>query len=308
MKRPAAVLLLALAPLACASPAPPAPPAPTGPVPAVAAIRYVVGGDSRDDAAHVMPWAIAETRARGALAMIFLGDMEHRPDQDDAFVRGLAALAPTPFYPVIGNHDGIFRRSPAVVPEEQVLPALESFRRRFLGTAATPATSVFANRIVYSVDLPGGLHFVALDNVTQAGFGAEQLGWLAADLEKAHAAGAAHVIVGMHKALAGSGVTKHAMDEDGPTGIADAEAARALFEKWGVEIVFASHFHGFAEYAIGKMRAFITGGLGAPLDTAHGRDTPFHHFLQLEVLPGKPLAVEVVRFPGPPSLATRHED
>jgi hypothetical protein len=53
-------------------------------------------------------------------------------------------------------------------------------------TAQTPASSAFADKLFYSVDLDGGVHFVALDNVSQVGFGAEQLAWLEGNLDDAH--------------------------------------------------------------------------------------------------------------------------
>lgn len=268
----------------------------------------MVGGDSRDDIARVMPWALKETKARGATAMLFLGDMEHKPEQLDHFVTVLADLSPVPFYPVLGNHDAIYRKSGTEIPREKIQPAIAAYKNRFLGTAGTPVKSAFEDKIVYSVDLPGGLHFVALDNVTQPGFGAEQLAWLTADLAKANAAGARHVVIGMHKALAGSGVTMHAMDEDGPSALADSRAALELFEKSGVEIIFASHFHGFAEYSAHGIRSFITGGLGAPLDNEHGDKGRFHHFIQLDVRPDAPLETRVVRFEGKPSIAPGHDE
>src|ERR1019366_9055056 len=46
------------------------------PTPAAGAgvVRIFVGGDSRDDAAEVLPWAFREAHARGAAAFLFLGD------------------------------------------------------------------------------------------------------------------------------------------------------------------------------------------------------------------------------------------
>ena len=72
-------------------------------------------------------------------------------------------------------------RSPSfpssLVPEvEQIglLPvgraaAEASLARRFLGTPRTPVHSSLPGRFVYSTDLPGGVHFIALDNVSQRG-------------------------------------------------------------------------------------------------------------------------------------------
>ncbi len=74
-----------------------------------------------------------------------------------------------------------------------------------------------------------------------------------------------------------------------------------------VELIVASHFHAFAEYAQHGIRSFISGGMGAPLDTSRGKEAAFHHVLAVTVPPEGPLAVEVVRFPGKPVFATGDE-
>jgi hypothetical protein len=88
-----------------------------------------------------------------------------------------------PFYPVLGNHEikAFGFMSVGVAGAER------AFRARFLATARTPVRSALPDRVVYSADLPGGVHFVALDNVTENGFGAPQLAWLADDLSRRRA-------------------------------------------------------------------------------------------------------------------------
>jgi calcineurin-like phosphoesterase family protein len=262
-------------------------------------VRFVAGGDSRDDSGHVMPWALREAKARGASAFLYLGDMELTPQLDCHFRSELSLLGDIPFYPVLGNH------------EVKVLGAFsigqghaeEVFRKNFLGTARTPVKSSLPNKIVYSVDLPGGVHFVALDNVSQAGFGADQMSWLAEDLDRAHSDPAIHhTIVGMHKPLAHNGVSTHGMDKDGAGAVADSDAAVALFVKDGVDLVLASHVHGFAKFTQSGIASYITGGLGAPI-TMSGPEHAFHHFLVLDVRPGA-IDVDVVRFDGTPNMGT----
>jgi hypothetical protein len=273
--------------------APPPPPVVIARPPEAGVVRFIVGGDSRDDSAHVLPWAFREARARGAAAFLFLGDMELTPQLDSSFAEELAWLDPVPFYPVLGNH------------EVKVLGFLSlgqghaerAFRKRFLGTVRTPVHSTFANRVVYSVQLPGGVHFVALDNVSQNGFGAEQLAWLDDDLARARATPSTrHVVVGMHKPLAHNGVTTHSMDHDGAQAIADSDAALATFVKHHVDLVVASHVHQFTRFEQSGIPSYITGGLGAPL-TASGPEHAFHHFLQLDVR-DTGITVDVVRFDG----------
>jgi len=260
-------------------------------------VRYIVGGDSRNDAANVLPWAFGEAKARGAEAFFFLGDMELSPGYDDRFVKALGALDPVQFYPALGNHEVmVFGFLP--IGHDR---AEHNFRARFLEKSRTPIKSSIPGKVVYSVDLPGGMHFIALDNVSQAGFGDDQLVWLAADLENArHSAAVKHIVAGMHKPLARNGVTTHSMDGDGAQAVADSDAALAVLASAHTELILASHVHEFANFTQSGIASYITGGLGAPL-TASGPDHAFHHFLQLDVT-DQGIGVVVVRFPGKPSL------
>ncbi|HEY8090938.1 MAG TPA: metallophosphoesterase, partial [Polyangiaceae bacterium] len=267
------------------------------------AVRIFAGGDSRDDSAHVLPWAIGEAHARGAEAFLFLGDMELTPQLDGSFAREIAALDPIPLYPVLGNHE---IRQFGFLAIGQA-GAERSFAARFLGTPRTPVRSALPGRVVYSVSLPGGVHFVALDNVSQSGFGAEQLAWLAADLDAATADHEVrHVVVGMHKPLAHNGVTQHCMEADGPQAVADSDAALDLFARHHVALILASHVHQFTRFTQAGIPTYVTGGLGAPL-TASGPDHAFHHVLQLDVTDAG-IHVEVLRYAGPPVMATRDGD
>ena len=164
--------IIAILIAACGSAPPPkAALPPLAPPPEPGEIRIIVGGDSRDDRSHVVPWAIQEARARGAVAFVFLGDLELTPSLEPRFLRELAALDPIPFYPTLGNHEikrfGLFSVERSVVERK--------FRTRFLDTPRTPVASSIDGKVVYSVDLPGGVHLIALDNVSQKGFGAAQL-------------------------------------------------------------------------------------------------------------------------------------
>jgi hypothetical protein len=255
--------------------------------------RYIVGGDSRDDASHVLPWAFREAKARGASGFFFLGDMELSPQLDSHFANELPLLDPIPFYPALGNHEvRVFGFVGIGKPQAE-----KAFRTRFLGTARTPITSSITDKVVYSVDVPGGLHFIALDNVSQSGFGAAQLTWLGLDLEQASQnPSVRHIVIGMHKPLAHNGISTHGMDSDGAQAIADSDAALALFVKYKVALIVASHVHEYAHFSQGGIDSYISGGLGAPLDNS-GPDHAFHHFLQLD-LEGDAIKVSLVRFDG----------
>jgi hypothetical protein len=227
--------------------------------------------------------------------------MELTPELDKTFARELVLLDPIPFYPALGNHE-IDQIGFLAIDKRA---AERTLARRFLGTPRTPVRSALGDRIVYSVDLPGGVHFIALDNVTQRGFGHDQLEWLATDLERARADRATkHILVGMHKPLAHNGVVTHGMDHDGPVAIADSEAALALFVKEHVDMILSSHVHEFSQFQQAGIPSYITGGLGAPLRRS-GPAHAFHHFLQLDVSDAA-IHVEVVRFGGTPSI--EHED
>jgi hypothetical protein len=266
-------------------------------------LRYIIGGDSRDDTSHVLPWAFREAAARGATAFFFLGDMELTAQLDDHVRHELPLLGSVAFYPVLGNHEvRLFGEVP--VAHEH---AERKFRARLLDTPATPVRSSLEGQVVYSATLAGGVHLVALDNVSQKGFGAPQLQWLAHDLEDARATPEVRfIIVGMHKPLAHNGVTTHSMDDDGPAAIADSDAALALMVKFRVSMIVASHLHGYVAFQQQGIPTYITGGLGAPLTHASPPIEAFHHFLQVDVV-GDALKVDVVRFHGAPSIETEEE-
>ncbi len=132
----------------------------------------------------MLAWAFREAKARGVAAFLFLGDMDLTSALDDHFQNELSLLEDVPFYPVLGNHEikafGFLSLGRA--------HAERAFRARFLGTPRTPVPSSIENKVVYSVNLAGGLHFVALDNVSQNGFGQERLAWLARVISSARMA------------------------------------------------------------------------------------------------------------------------
>jgi hypothetical protein len=260
--------------------------------------RLAIGGDSRDDRSHVVPWAFQEAKKRGAKAFVFLGDMEITNLEDRFFMPLLQGLAGMPFFPVIGNHEvelfGAVRLSSGRHAEEK-------FKEEFLrkpGVRLAPLPEV-----VYSAEIGPQIHFIAMDNVSRRGegFGDAQLSWLAGDLKAASEAKSI-ILAGMHKALAKNPITTHAMDEDGPSAVRDSDAALALFKQYGATMLFVSHSHMYAAYNQDGIETRLTGGLGAPLVKGLAEaDGGFHHFLLLDVPSGgdKSLPrVEVVKFPG----------
>jgi hypothetical protein len=269
--------------------------------PANGVIRLAIGGDSRDDHAGVVPWAFKEAGRRGAKAFFFLGDLELTPAEDELFLRKLPNLGNVLFYPAMGNHEvetlGFIRMTAAESRER-----VKAFKEKFVKAHGVTLADI-GDAVAYSADLDGGIHLVALDNVSRKGegFGSEQLKWLVADLDAASAAKKI-ILVGMHKGLAKNPVTTHAMDEDGPSAIQDSDAALALFKKYKVAMAFVSHSHMYAAYNQNGLEVRLTGGLGAPLVKGLSEDNGgFHHFLLVDVARAgstPPLLVQVVRFPG----------
>jgi hypothetical protein len=269
-------------------------------------IRLAIGGDSRNDTSHVLPWAFRESRKRDAKAFLFLGDLEITRLEDKLIAKQLVGLGGVPFYPVVGNHEVEFLGALRLSNGRH---AGEEFKEDFLrvpGVKLAPLPEV-----VYSVDLADGIHFIALDNVSRKGegFGNKQLDWLEGDLKAAKVAGK-RILVGMHKPLAKNPITTHSMDEDGMGAMEDSRRALALFKNYGVAMVFVSHSHMYASYNQEGIEMRLTGGLGAPLVKGLSEvDGGFHHFLLLDVPPtaDKTLRVEVVKFQGIPARDQKDE-
>jgi Calcineurin-like phosphoesterase len=257
-------------------------------------VRLVIGGDSRNDKCDVRRWACKQARERGANAFIFLGDMALTPEEDVDLNLAKLKCDGFPFYPIIGNHEvdqyGIARFR-ALEPLFGYNPERE-FQKRFLGRVNSPAVSALKETTTYSVDLGGGVHFIALDNVGLKGFGEDQLKWLEQDLRTATAnSETKYIIVGMHKALVNP-CTTHSMHEDGSDAVADSDHALRLFHEYGVKLIVASHEHGYAQFLQDDgIPTYITGGLGAP--TEHHGDVFFPHILQVDI-DGSKMSVGVV--------------
>lgn len=275
--------------------------------PSPGVIRVAVGGDSRSDKSHILPWSLKEAKRRGAKAFFFLGDLEITEAKDKPFLSELPELGNIPFYPAIGNHEvdtfGILRGR-----NSETLKKIEKFKEEFHLTEPGVNLAPFPDTVVYSVDFMDKIHFIALDNVSHkgGGFGIGQLMWLADDLSKANAERKI-ILVGMHKGLANNPVTSHAMDEDGSAAVEDSEAALVLLKRYKAAMLFVSHSHMYAAYPQDKdglLQVRLTGGMGAPLvkDLAEA-DGRFHHFLLVDVTPSDSqtsVHVQVVKWPCKP--------
>ncbi len=264
--------------------------------PAAGVIRIAIGGDSRDDRRHVVPWAFKEAVRRGAKAFVFLGDLELTRAEDRLFLPLLRDLGEVAFYPIAGNHEV---RAFGAIDLPSTRRADRVFKERFLAKPGIELASV--PEVTYTADIGNRIHIVALDNVSQRGF-SEQLSWLEGDLRAASQSKRV-ILVAMHKPLAKNPITTHSMDEDGPRAVQDSDVALGLFKRYGVAMVLVSHSHMYASYQQDGIETRLTGGLGAPIVKGLAEaDGGFHHFLILDVpVDGQPaLRMEVVKFPGPP--------
>jgi len=278
--------------------------------PPLGVTRLAIGGDARDDHAGVVPWAFKEATKRGAKAFFFLGDLERTYAEDDLFLHKLPDLGEVLFYPTMGNHE-VETLGFARMPAEESRHRVKEFKEKFVKAHGVNLADI-SDVVVYSVDLEGGIHLIALDNVSRQGegFGPEQLKWLATDLAAANGAGKI-ILVGMHKGLAKNPITTHAMDEDGPNACKDSDAALALFKKYKIAMVFVSHSHRYAAYSQDGLAVRLTGGLGAPVVKGlTAENGGFHHFLLVDVpsaAGSTPLLVQVVKFQGPATMDQKVE-
>ncbi len=290
--------------------------------------RYIIGGDSRNDSAHVAPWAFTEAKARCAAAFFFLGDMELTPKWDATFQQKIEALKPVPFYPTIGNHEvvifgtqtNVARQSERWLDPDQIDENIAHFSERFLQAPNAPLSRArLRAQVAYSANVQA-VHWISLDNVSQAGFGREQLAWLEADLKAATNDPVKRwIVIGMHNALYDNGITSHAMgdpkEHNAPSeqaaAIRDSKRALDLFKKYRVALIVASHEHLYAKLDPLKsagIPSYITGGMGAPLKSPELPNTKAqHHILQLDVTSAG-LTVTPIWFDAPQSVSTGDDD
>ncbi|MDO8588744.1 MAG: metallophosphoesterase [Armatimonadota bacterium] len=179
-------------------------------------------------------------------------------DAYDRAVRGFE----TKYYQVIGNHDVWDAMSQDV------------YRERY-------------GPLYYSFD-QGGAHFVVLDSEvvgSTARISGEQLGWLKRDLE---AGGAARgVFVFLHKPLWWDSEKSRGEWSSDPW----MRDVHPLLVKYGVDAVFAGHFHRYESEVRDGVQYIVTGGGGAEV-AGPAEFGNLHHFVMVAVKPdGNRIAV-----------------
>lgn len=260
----------------------------TAPPPGAAdSFSFDVWGDSGCECPAQFAVAAAMARTTPAL-LLHTGDMIYEAGEaalyDPRFFRPYSStLASTPVYPTLGNHD---------VVTDNGAPWLRNF---FLpGDGGTHTTRYYAFTW-------GNAHFIALDSEEDFGPTSAQYNWLLGDLAGPAARGATWRFAYFHKPPYSSGLG-HGSD------YALRETWAPLFERFGVDVVFAGHEHNYErstprrDYAaVGGTAAvvyIVTGGGGKQFyDVAHQPWTAYsamiYHFVQVH-LDGPHLRLEAI--------------
>ena len=192
----------------------------------------VIYGDSR--AGHKVHKKIAAgILGHNPAAVFHLGDFVNDDKNLDDWARFREITAElrkkTDFFPARGNHEG----------------AGKNYFRQF---------EIPGNKKWYSV-ARNGIRFVVLDSESGLGKGSEQYGWLTTQLSTSSGRTPFTAVL-LHIPVFSSG--EHGTDRK------LAASLVPLFEKYGVDIVFAGHDHDYERLYKDGVHYIVTGGGGAP--------------------------------------------
>ena len=234
---------------------------------AAAGYTFAVLGDSHTDGLEngVLAAAVAAAVDSGAEFIVHTGDVSNIGAREEleryaAFV----ASADVPVYSLPGNHDLAFAGDQSLFAET-VGPPWSSFDY-------------------------GGDHFVLVDNADViAGIGDDEMAWLAEDLA-ANAAKPRQFIF-THMPLGEPGPSlAWLLDEPGYA--AGTRLVETASRYQNIAAYFSGHVHGFVQYSLAGVDAWITGGAGAPPHP--WAPIGYYHYLLVNVSSAG-VAVEVVR-------------
>ncbi len=212
------------------------------------AVRFAIIGDrTGDHVPGVYEQVVAEVERLSPDFVMTVGDHIEGYTEDTARLgeewreyRSIVAGLSAPLHLVPGNHDITY-------------------------DAALPAFEQYAGRPYYSFDV-SDLHFIALDNSRwdrSDKLPAEQLAWLAADLGTTR--GKRFTFVFMHKPF-----------WDGTVIEGKPDTLHKLFVKYGVDAVFAGHYHLYFSGTFDGIRYTVLGSSGG--DTDPGPTGLEYHF------------------------------
>jgi 3',5'-cyclic AMP phosphodiesterase CpdA len=182
--------------------------------------------------------------------VVICGDLINKPGdpaQRDEYLRITALLDPSiPLYAVAGNHD---------VGNEPTPESLADYREHF-----GPDWYSFRERDIYGIVLNSSVIAAPAKVESEA---VAQEAWLRAELERAQASGARHILVFQHH----SWFLETADEPDAYFNIPLATRSRylALFREAGVSHVFAGHYHRNAFGRDGALEMVTTGPVGRPV-------------------------------------------
>lgn len=225
-------------------------------------------------------FAVANVNRLRPAFVVITGDLVHQggdPAQIAAYRRIAARIDPSiPVYHLAGNHDV------GNVPTPQTLAAYTSI--------FGPDRYVFRHGGLVGIVLNSSVIHSPQDSPQSL---AEQDRWLRAELAKAQAEGARHIVVFQHHPW----FLKTAAEPDQYFNIplARRTAYLALFREFGVRYLFCGHYHRNAEARDGDLQAITTGAVGKPLGGSRSgfrvaivRDDRIdHRFYELGEIPAR---------------------
>lgn len=250
---------------------------------------FVVLGDTQAGY-EIQPKLLSFIRASSPDLLLHVGDLVdngHKAGDWDIFFNTHGFLmAELSYYPVLGNHEYYYTTTCPLYFEFFALPGNERW---------------------YSFDY-GNVHFIALDvnddNVEQEGeqvywyeAGTEQYNWLVNDLETHQSA--EFTFVFFHQPPYSS--KRHALTD----GYAPTMRSNLcpLFERYGVDVVFNGHDHGYERSLVNGVNYIVTGGGGGrfyPMDTENDWsifNLNVNHFCKISI-DGSTAVVEAVDITG----------
>lgn len=243
----------------------------TAPRPGEGPIRFVVYGDSRDDAvAHLA--VVRAVRAEAPDFVLSTGDVVGRGDEpgdwQEFFQTTAALVREVPLFPLLGNHE-------LVPPDNTGLPHYRRWMRAPADDGPTPEAD-------YAFQY-GPARFVVINDRQDFRPGTPARAWLEARLEEAASdATARHLIVAMHHGLFSSG--RHGENEAG-----HAAGLPELFRRHRVSIIFSGHDHAFERGEADGLKYVVSGGGGAvlyPYNTERPYQLafdPVFHYARVEI-------------------------